>query len=88
MPDTPKHWWVAGGLSPPPHCSCRPQTPLEAVELPGGVTGTAAETWAWITATGPVSTGETPGAAEGLAAVGWVATKVAQRVTSTVRVCG
>lgn len=50
------------------------------------MTGTAAETWAWITATGPVSTGETPGAAEGLAAVGWVATEFTQRVTSTVHV--
>lgn len=32
-------------------------SPSETVELPGGTTGTAAETWAWITATGPVPTG-------------------------------
>lgn len=38
-------------------------SPSEHVELPGGVTGTAAEAWAWITATGPVPTGETPGIA-------------------------
>lgn len=38
-------------------------SPVETVELPGGVTGTAAEAWSWITATGPVPTGETPGLA-------------------------
>lgn len=38
-------------------------TPFEVVELPGGVTGTAASVWAWITATGPVPTGEAPGLA-------------------------
>ena len=34
-------------------------SPSETVELPGGVTGTTAETWAWIT--GPVPTGEDRG---------------------------
>lgn len=38
-------------------------SPVETVELPGGVTGTAAEAWAWITATGPVPTGEDRGLA-------------------------
>ena len=38
-------------------------SPFEAVELPGGVTGTASSVWAWINATGPVPTGETPGLA-------------------------
>ncbi|MGO1685429.1 helix-turn-helix domain-containing protein [Corynebacterium casei] len=38
-------------------------SPSETVELPGGVTGTAAEAWSWITATGPLPTGETPGLA-------------------------
>ena len=37
--------------------------PFEEVELPGGVSGTAASAWAWITATGPVPTGEAPGVA-------------------------
>ena len=38
-------------------------TPFETVELPGGVSGSAASVWAWITATGPVPTGEAPGVA-------------------------
>lgn len=54
---------AALGVSPAALLMPPASSPYETVELPGGVTGTAAEAWSWITATGPVPTGEDRGLA-------------------------